>query len=247
VATGSESSKWGDPRWVASPRGANWIEQGLRSAGLGLAESHHQEAQPDFGRNDGRDHIHIAPHVTIHGTAEIAPGLIRINAAYGYMRAFDEFSARRSPAPSAAMISEMRRNSREIALLRRRVFRDEELLPVKIESGSTGRTFVRDGDRLRRIRAGKHQIAKLVEARILKFGEESVPLRLEADRPVNTWWTDWEQHDPDLRPVYAFGHFSYSTRIRIEHSGRPKDEAASSFNLIQVDLDPRVVAATSTV
>ena len=39
-------------------------------------------------------HLSIAPHFEVHGTAEIDPGSLRINFAYGYMRAFDEFKLR---------------------------------------------------------------------------------------------------------------------------------------------------------
>ena len=35
------------------------------------------------------EQIRIEPRIVVHGTTQIDPGLIRVNAAYGYMHAFD--------------------------------------------------------------------------------------------------------------------------------------------------------------
>jgi hypothetical protein len=39
----------------------------------------------------------IAPNVQVHGSRDIDPGLIRINSAYGYMKAYDNLSQQLEP------------------------------------------------------------------------------------------------------------------------------------------------------
>ena len=47
----------------------------------------------------------IAPNVQVHGSRDIDPGLIRINSAYGYMKAYDDLSQQLEPNARPVLIA----------------------------------------------------------------------------------------------------------------------------------------------
>ncbi len=148
-------------------------------------------ALSQFG--DDIDSIDISPTFNVNGTGQIDPGLIRIQLAYGWMRAFDVLSG----GPAAIFSSD------EITLARMHAWRLEELSRT-VPGSPGGRRFVAAA--IPKIRQMKVFVKQKVDARIERYGEESMPrhqdkhfawdARWHDDFELHTWRTDrspWEE------------------------------------------------------
>src|SRR5262249_41415082 len=68
---------------------------GTRGIDLVLNEITVEEKNPRAGFCDDRQRMLVEPAITVQGTTQIDPGLIRINFAYGYFLAFNADQLRR--------------------------------------------------------------------------------------------------------------------------------------------------------
>ncbi|MBC7987301.1 MAG: patatin-like phospholipase family protein [Sphingomonadaceae bacterium] len=174
----------------------------------------------------------------IHGAFEINPTLVRINLAYGYMRAFDEFLRRNSSADYAEAYA----SSEEIIRKRRGIYDWEDgLLASLLGAGpGSGRPYsawpaarepsVQQGgmpltrDELAAGRVLKHELFQLVHHRFTRFGPASLPKgfgAVGADRRerIFDWWEFWEHIDERLNPSSAEGFSWYPMAL----PGKPFD------------------------
>jgi hypothetical protein len=148
-------------------------------------------ALSQFG--DDIDSIDISPTFNVNGTGQIDPGLIRIQLAYGWMRAFDVLSG----GPAAIFSSD------EITLARMHAWRLEELSRT-VPGSPGGRRFVAAA--IPKIRQMKVFVKQKVDARIEQYGDASMPrhqdkhfawdARWHDDFELHTWQTDrspWEE------------------------------------------------------
>lgn len=132
---------------------------------------------------DGQvERLDIAPTFNVNGTAQIDPGLIRIQLAYGWMRAFDVVSG----APSGPWSSD------EITLARLHAWRLEEL--SREVPGSPGnRRFVPSA--IPKIRQMKVFVKRRVEQRIAELGDRSMPRHQDKHFAWDErWYDDFERH-----------------------------------------------------
>jgi predicted acylesterase/phospholipase RssA len=138
----------------------------------------------------------IAPNVQVHGSRDIDPGLIRINSAYGFMKAYDNLSQQLEPNARPVLIA----LSDLIAGTRRDIWN----LEVKIAYEFFNRqAFIAENNPIEAqgeesliktdlptLRSLKNKLAGYVMCRS-SIAAESLP----AD--ADTWWLSWEQHsDP---------------------------------------------------
>jgi hypothetical protein len=127
----------------------------------------------------------IAPSVQVHGSRDIDPGLIRINSAYGYMKAYDTLSQQLEPnaRPVLMALSDL------IAGTRRDIWHLEGKLGYEFfnfQSGSKSEESAIKID-LPTLRSLKNQLEGYVQCRS-KIAAESLP------SDADTWWLSWEQH-----------------------------------------------------
>ena len=136
----------------------------------------------DFELNqfgDAIETVDIYPTFTINGTAQIDPGLIRIQLSYGWMRAFDVLSG----------TSEARFLSDQIILGRLHAWRLEELS----KTDGNSRRFVPGA--IPKVRQMKVFVKRKVEERIDKFGEQSMPRHQDKHFAWDEkWYNNFERH-----------------------------------------------------
>ena len=135
----------------------------------------------------------IAPNVQVHGSRDIDPGLIRINSAYGYMKAYDNLSQQLEPNARPVLIA----LSDLIAGKRRDIWNLEVKLGYEFfnyqSSISQKNPGVAQGEEstikidLPQLRSLKNQLEGCVQCR-RSIAAESLP------SDADTWWLSWEQH-----------------------------------------------------
>ena len=141
--------------------------------------------------------ILIEPSFPVHATTQIDPGLLRINIAYGYMRAFDElYIAERGLASDPA--DHLRESTDSIIRLRREIWRLENRSFCFIFA-DLERRKVED------IRVKKRYLVALLDMRVTNWGIASLPRRLGTQgqpwsETLEDWWLEWEQHQDHIRP-----------------------------------------------
>ncbi len=123
----------------------------------------------------------IAPTFNINGTAQIDPGLIRIQLAYGWMRAFDVIEGN----------MESLKLTDKIILSRLHAWRLEEL-SVNL-AAFPNRAFV--PHTIPKIRQMKVLVKKYTDERIAQFGRESVPRNADKHFAYDEkWFNSFEKH-----------------------------------------------------
>jgi predicted acylesterase/phospholipase RssA len=123
----------------------------------------------------------IAPTFNINGTAQINPGLIRIQLAYGWMRAFDIIEG---DMDSLKLTD-------KIILSRLHAWRLEELSVNLI--AFPNRAFVPHA--IPKIRQMKVLVKKYTDDRIARFGRESVPRNADKHFAYDDkWFNSFEKH-----------------------------------------------------
>jgi hypothetical protein len=140
----------------------------------------------------------IAPNVQVHGSRDIDPGLIRINSAYGYMKAYDNLSQQLEPNARPVLIA----LSDLIAGTRRDIWNLEVKIATEF-SNLQNPLNIRPATQseietdLQALRSLKNQLEGYVQCRA-KIAKESLPADAE------TWWLSWEQHgNPILATLLA--------------------------------------------
>lgn len=122
--------------------------------------------------------ISIAPTFNINSTAQIDPGLIRIQMSYGWMRAYDELNGRAS-----SVLTD------EIILARLHAWRLEELS----DAPRRRRAFVPNA--IPKIRQMKVFVHDRVQERIERFGRESLPRHQDGHFAFDdVWFNGFEIH-----------------------------------------------------
>jgi predicted acylesterase/phospholipase RssA len=143
--------------------------------------------------------VHIfRPNIEVEPSRTIDPGLIRINMAYGFMRAFDVLSKRAADVKAALI-----RLSDQIASTRLQIWTKEEdallrwgIMTSEVsDPNSDGNpdplTVLLFSNDVGDMRALKNSLLGLVECRLSIAGQESVP-------PDATYWAvSWEAHQWD--------------------------------------------------
>jgi len=127
----------------------------------------------------------IQPSVDVHDIMTIAPGLISISMAYGYMRAADMAGL---PAPEQQRCTELS----DLITLKRR-----EILAAETFARTGNVLFSADAQTdLLRARALKRELKALVDERRRRGGDGCVP------GDAGTWSTLWERRpDPPIIPT----------------------------------------------
>jgi NTE family protein len=146
-------------------------------------------------------HILIEPTFLVHTTAEIDPGLVRINIAYGYLRAFDELTIVEQQL-GAADASALRGSTDSIIRTRRDIWRRENELFCRTLLD------IEDLGLLELIRDLKRALVVRLGYRVDRWGNESVPRRFGTPNrswtePLEAWWERWEQHLDHITPREA--------------------------------------------
>lgn len=166
---------------------------------------------PRGGFCDQVERVAIWPAFEVHDTVVIDPGLIRINAAYGYFRAFDA--------------DQLRRNNNLLQYLLWQLWTDDligtRLLCHQIEAGAKitspaagefaggvlnvenlGTRGMFNHGTLQQVRNSKNHIAELIVQRFETFGVNAFPRTMRdavmGNQSVLDWAGTWEVH-PDPR------------------------------------------------
>jgi hypothetical protein len=168
------------------------VKIAYRAIDLALTEIGETEAAPRSGFCDERERILIAPSIVVHGTTEIDPGLIRINMAYGFMKAFDRDQLRRRRI-NVLQYYLWDAVTEEIIAARLYCHRHETLIAHHgIFTNPSAETW------LRGIRERKNRIAELMEERFDWFGVDAFPRIMSdpmlGDQTALDWTGTWEMH-----------------------------------------------------
>ncbi|MEH7253704.1 patatin-like phospholipase family protein [Neobacillus niacini] len=162
------------------------IQYAPRILDLLMNEMKREELQPYRGY--GIPLKVIAPRVDVHDGLYIDPGLIRINMAYGYMRAFDEMQ------PNEKIRSTLRNYSDQIVKKRVEIWTNEHyannLHPYEVTSpsGPDKTVYVRSAETIYFLRNLKKELRQLVLNRKNLGTVDSIPPNPEV------WWQQWERH-----------------------------------------------------
>lgn len=167
-----------------------------RGLDLAVNEVAVEEKRPRAGFCDERERVLIEPNVEVHDTILIDPGLIRINIAYGWFRAFDAERLRRGDinrfqyALWVLWTDDLIRERTRCHLI--------ETNSLMQHARNTG--FFHHGT-LDAIRICKNRIAELIVERFDQFGRDAFPRLLSdpvlGDQRVLDWCGTWEIHrDP---------------------------------------------------
>lgn len=240
-------------------RNENWLSFAMRSVNLAVHEVARNEIAPDQPYCDDIDRVLIIPTIPVHPPTEIHPGLILINMAYGYQRAFDAYAIYRQNPPD-----DVRQNlidsSNLITMLRRQIWDLEEAVGKVIDptrgildiSTLTAAElalypaprFWFDPSILTHIRQLKATLMDRIIARFAFFGAESLPKEFSDPNTgyVNTifdWFETWERHREPLDTfLRGFGLFS-PLPIRVEVVVR--NEIGSLTQIFETSAPPRPV------
>jgi NTE family protein len=183
--------------------GDDWLllQIAKRSVDLQGNEVTLDDRAPRGGFCDQRERVVIHPAFEVHDTAQIDPGLIRINMAYGYFRAFDADQLRRG---LINIIQHALWNLWTDDLIQERLACHQLEINQDMERarlGYYGGIF--NHNTLQEIRRRKNRIAELIVGRFEGFGAEAFPRRLSSnvvgDQSVLDWCATWEFHRPDQR------------------------------------------------
>jgi predicted acylesterase/phospholipase RssA len=172
---------------------------------------------PRGGFCDQVERVLIQPAFEVHDTTQIDPGLIRINIAYGYFRAFEAEQFRRGNINALQFL---------ISALATDDLMGTRLLCHQIESGTkisspaagqllgltlniqnpgTGGLF--DHDALQEVRNLKNHIADQIVQRFRTFGVATFPPTLRdpgmGNQSALDWARTWEFHPDPLRSFLA--------------------------------------------
>ena len=184
-----------DPSLSASPHILAVMKRGVD---LCVSEVSQEEKAPRAGFCDGRERVLIQPNFEVHDTIEIHPGLIRINMAYGYLRAFEAEALRRGTVPVLVQILSQLLTD-ELAEVRRQCVRLEASPPMRYARATGFFT----ASVLETIRQRKNRIAEITEDRFAMLGETSFPRRFAhpaiGNQAVLDWSATWERHPEPLR------------------------------------------------
>ena len=126
----------------------------------------------------------IAPSFLINSAIQVDPGLIRIQLAYGWMRAYDRINASDNHNSYAS--------TDRIIRLRVLAWRNE----TRFYSDSSLKQQWYD-DAIHVIRKIKLELRKELVKRIEEFGENSLPMDLQDAKYDDGWFMDFERHGVD--------------------------------------------------
>jgi predicted acylesterase/phospholipase RssA len=139
----------------------------------------------------------IAPNVQVHGSRDIDPGLIRINSAYGYMKAYDNLSQQLEPnaRPLLNALSDLiagtRRDMWNLEVkLGYEFFNYQSFINQKNPGGAQSEESTIKVD-LPTLRSLKNKLEGYVQCR-RSIAPESLP------SDADTWWLSWEQHGDQI-------------------------------------------------
>ena len=146
----------------------------------------------------GKVPVHvIRATIEVQSSRTIDPGLIRINIAYGFMRAFDVLSQRASrPDVQAALF----KVSDDIASTRSMIWNIEEKAIYcwgRMIRGLAAQPFIKEplspwfSEAVAEVRKLKNALAGLVECRLSIAGAKSLP------SDASSWGRSWEAHRVD--------------------------------------------------
>jgi hypothetical protein len=127
----------------------------------------------------------VAPTFLVHDTLTVDPGLIAINMAYGYMRAYDELVA------PAADRTAARASTDEIVLGRLEAWTQEHYANgerIGPRPAGSPLVLVPDPMALQDVRDFKLAVRTATKARVARWGPSSVP------SGTITWWQQFERH-----------------------------------------------------
>ncbi len=127
----------------------------------------------------------IAPEFLVHDTLTVDPGLIRINMAYGYLRAFDELG------PTAASRAELWQLTRTITLLRLDAWATEFRVSGRYPDNALVKEDLRvvpSAEALQHVRVVKREICQAVTRRRALTGDIGLPPQ------PDQWWLEFEEH-----------------------------------------------------
>jgi predicted acylesterase/phospholipase RssA len=197
------------------------VDIGLRAVELSTREVAQNEYSPDGGFCDGVDRVFVIPSFEVHGTQEVDPGLILINMAYGYMRAFEMYARFRQTVNTFQLFL-LIALSDQITALRKQIWELEEdvlmltdevngprsvpdIPPDEVPTYPPAARFF-EGPLLREIRRLKQEVFDLVVARLTTYGAESLPKRFDDPtiaylNPITDWWDTWERHKEPLESL----------------------------------------------
>jgi hypothetical protein len=199
----------------------NLLDIGQRGLDLATFEIKRNEISPPQGHCDQIERIFIVPTFSVQETTTIDPGLILINMAYGYMRAFETyrwFSQGLSNGALWAMVD----NTDNIIQTRRRIWELENIAVTKVDppfglpDNLPGIEYlVFDPTTMAEIRRLKRAVFAAVQRRFETWGAESLPNEFSDPTTgyLNTafdWWENWERH---LQPT--------ENRLRAHNPWRP--------------------------
>jgi hypothetical protein len=245
-------------------RNENWLSFAMRSVNLAVHEVARNEIAPDLPYCDDIDRVLIIPTFPVHPPTEIQPGLILINMAYGYQRAFDAYAIYREN-PADDVRQNLIDSSDLITTLRRRIWELEETVG-KVIDPSRGTLdistltadelalypaprFWFDPSTLAQIRQLKAILMDRVIARFAFFGAESLPNEFSDPTTgyLNTifdWWETWERHREPLDTfLRGFGLWT-ALPIRVEVVVR--NEVGSLTQIFETSVPPRPVLPEAT-
>jgi predicted acylesterase/phospholipase RssA len=143
----------------------------------------------------------IAPSVQVHGSRDIEPGLIRINSAYGYMRAYDNLSQQLEPnaRPVLMALSDLIAGTRrDIWKLENKIAYDFFNRQRFIDQNNPGGAQAEESNikiDLPALRSLKNQLAGYVMCRS-SIAAESLP------SDADSWSVPWEQHSDPIVTGY---------------------------------------------
>jgi hypothetical protein len=210
---------------------AGLLDVALRAIGLSTHEVDRNEVTPDYGfGDDDVERVFVVPSFEVHGTQQIHPGLILINMAYGFMRAFEMYARYRGVAPTLTLFLLIGGSDRITALRKEICLLEEAVLRVVNENGEVEpvtpdaplRALTRyafHGPTLRQIRSLKTEVRGLVVSRVQEFGIESVPIAFDDGayrNPTLGWWENWERHRAPLDDLLR--SFTPWTPLPIRHT-----------------------------
>ena len=194
---------------------ANLIDIALRSIDIMGSEVAFNNRHVPVGTCQGDiEMVLIQPSGELHSGFDVNSALIRINLAYGWMRAFDEFLKRED----VARYQDAYQSTEQIIQCRFNIWqREEDILidmlwgprpsftALDVRTGDPVRTCNFTSSELNDLRALKRDLFQMVYDRFGRFGETSLPKGFGAQGNVRSetifdWWEQWEHVDARATP-----------------------------------------------